>query len=296
MEELIVKLTRALKSGTPAERKIARYIMEHLAEMPFETPLTIASRLKLSSMTVGRFLRSMGYQEFGDMRKDLRESDDRRNAATQQPAGASPMPVLPGRGLEQGIVLEDMDKPRRSLASVMVQQIRIIQGVYELASQPVWESAVELMMSRPEAFVASSGDASGIARYFQARLLEYRRNVRYIENMSTTSLALFDSKPEDALLILVDSGEKAAPLLNLCRAARKERYKTLLITTRYYEWGPDSADICLYLPLDTDARRNELVQVISILEFLLYSAGSAPDGRPDERLRRMHELQRRFDG
>lgn len=296
MEELIVKLTRSLKTGTPAERKISRYIIEHLAEMPFETPLTIASRLKLSSMTVGRFLRSMGYQEFSDIRKVLRESESTREDRPGIAGGSTPVAAdVAKNDSSRAILLRDEEKNRRSMASVMVQQIRAIQGVYELASQPVWDRAVDLMMSRQEAFVASSGDASGIARYFQARLLEYRRNVRYIENMTTTPLALFDCKPEEAVLIVVDSGERAGSLANLCRAARKEGYATLLVTTRYYEWGPDSADICLSLPLDPEARRNDLLQAISMLEFLLNAAANAFDDGHDERSRRIHELQQRFD-
>ena len=45
MEKLLLNLTRAMKAGTPSERKIAKYLIEHLDELPFETAQTLAAKL-----------------------------------------------------------------------------------------------------------------------------------------------------------------------------------------------------------------------------------------------------------
>lgn len=76
MEKLLLNLTRAMKAGTPSERKIAKYLIEHLDELPFETAQTLAAKLGLSPMTVGRFLRSLGYRQFSDIRADLRHAEE----------------------------------------------------------------------------------------------------------------------------------------------------------------------------------------------------------------------------
>ena len=73
MEKLLIDLSRLMKSGTPAERRIAKYLMEHMNELPFETAATLAEKLGLSPMTVGRFLRSLGYRQLSDIREHLRE-------------------------------------------------------------------------------------------------------------------------------------------------------------------------------------------------------------------------------
>ena len=43
VEKLLLNLTRAMKAGTPSERKIAKYLIEHLDELPFETAQTLAA-------------------------------------------------------------------------------------------------------------------------------------------------------------------------------------------------------------------------------------------------------------
>jgi DNA-binding MurR/RpiR family transcriptional regulator len=44
-----------------AESAIASYLVTHLREIPFETAASISRKLNVSPMTVGRFLRSLGY-------------------------------------------------------------------------------------------------------------------------------------------------------------------------------------------------------------------------------------------
>ena len=104
LEKLLLKLTDSMKSGTPSERKIAKYIMEHLAELPFETAATLAVKLNLSPMTVGRFMRSLGYRQLSDIRESLRD-----------PPGA---PLT-------GIITE-AGQPDSPLATLLMQQIQAI--------------------------------------------------------------------------------------------------------------------------------------------------------------------------
>jgi len=74
LEDLSQKLRQYIKIGTPAERRIAKYFSEHLNELPFETASSVADRLELSPMTVGRFLRSLGYHGLDGIKVHLKEN------------------------------------------------------------------------------------------------------------------------------------------------------------------------------------------------------------------------------
>lgn len=74
MEDFVQKLRQYAKTGTPAERRIAKYFTEHLNDLPFETAASVADRLDLSPMTVGRFLRSLGYQGLDSVKVEIRET------------------------------------------------------------------------------------------------------------------------------------------------------------------------------------------------------------------------------
>lgn len=273
LEKLLLKLTDAMKSGTPSERKIAKYIMEHLAELPFETAATLAVKLNLSPMTVGRFMRSLGYRQLSDIRESLRE-----------PPGVP----FAGHVTEAG----KPEQPDSPLASLLMQQIQAIQGVYDLARQPAWLAAINAISGSADVFIASSADILTISLYLQSRMLECRSNVHHIQLGGATYMAFFDHPAETTLLLLMDCEGSPLPLQRLARTARKMGYMVLLVTSRYYEWGPDSADICLTIPLPQNGGQSCVLQQISVIEFMLHSISSLHSENSEKRSNRLAELHR----
>ena len=57
---------------TRSERSVASYMLANLHLLPFESAADIASNVGVSQMTVGRFLRSIGYRGIGNVKRDLR--------------------------------------------------------------------------------------------------------------------------------------------------------------------------------------------------------------------------------
>src|SRR5215207_8417006 len=54
-----------------AERVIAAYLQAHARELPFETAASIARKVGVSPMTVGRFLRGLGYDGLSAVKAEL---------------------------------------------------------------------------------------------------------------------------------------------------------------------------------------------------------------------------------
>jgi len=270
LEKLLIDLSRLMKSGTPAERRIAKYLMEHLNELPFETAATLAEKLGLSPMTVGRFLRSLGYRQLSDIREHLRE----RVTAS---AAASPA---------------ESKEPRQTpLSGLMMQQIQAVQAVYDLAGQPVWKTALDAINESRNVFIASSAESFGLCRYFYMKLLECRERVHYLQSDGSTYIELMDEEPEDTLLILIDCGGNLPAIQRLAKIAASGGYKTVLITTRFYEWGPESADICLTIPLHQNSS-DSMLQLVAMSEFMLQSLTHNNGSNRKQRVKRIGDLQR----
>lgn len=259
MEKLLLNLTRAMKGGTPSERKIAKYLIEHLDELPFETAQTLATKLGLSPMTVGRFLRSLGYRQFSDIRADLRHAED--VAGPDQPTTA-----------------DGGERQSNPFSQLLSQQIQAIQTAFDMTTQPIWRLAMSEITAAADVFLATSPEGLGAGRHFQGRLLECRGHVHYLGSDSAAYVALWDFEPADTLLVIMDCGGSLSPLQHLSATARKSGYKTLLITTRFYEWGPESADICLAMP-QTQNGGQGLLQLVSLMEFTLCSLISGDEIR-----------------
>lgn len=272
MEKLLLNLTRAMKSGTPSERKIAKYLIEHLDELPFETAATLAAKLNLSPMTVGRFLRSLGYRQFSDIRADLRQAEE---TPSSEPAA----------------LRETTQTPTNPFSQLLLQQIQAVQTAFDMTSQPVWRLAMNEIASAPQVFLAPSSEGLGAGRYFHGRMLEYRKNVHYLSSDSSAYVSLWDSDPRSTLLIMMDGGGNLTTLQRLSETARKSGYRTLLITTRFYEWGPERADICLAMPLVQNGGQG-LLQLVSLMEFALCTLAANADEVCKARLKNLTGLKR----
>ncbi|WP_442967876.1 MurR/RpiR family transcriptional regulator [Rhizobium sp. GR12] len=276
MEKLLLNLTRAMKAGTPSERKIAKYLIEHLDELPFETAQTLAAKLGLSPMTVGRFLRSLGYRQFSDIRADLRHAEE-------------------AAGADQPTIADSGQRQSNPFSHLLSQQIQAIQTAFDMTTQPIWHVAMNEIAVAADVFLATSPEGLGAGRHFHGRLLEYRGHVHYLGSDSAAYVALWDFEPAQTLLVIMDCGGSLMPLQRLSATARKAGYRTLLITTRFYEWGPESADICLAMP-QTQTGGQGLLQLVSLMEFTLCALGVNADETGTTRMKNLNGLKRSLRG
>src|SRR5690242_2462105 len=67
------RLAAFLPQATRAEHAIASYILGNLGEIPFETGASLAKKVGVSELTVGRFCRTLGYERFKDLKGDLKD-------------------------------------------------------------------------------------------------------------------------------------------------------------------------------------------------------------------------------
>ena len=72
MADFFDRLQRQVEDFTPSERQIANYILTNRASVPFETAASLAAKLGVSAVTVGRFCRAMGFRHFRDLKQGMR--------------------------------------------------------------------------------------------------------------------------------------------------------------------------------------------------------------------------------
>lgn len=69
---LFERLRVEMDDFTDAERLIANFILTDRHAVPFETAASLAQRLGVSAVTVGRFSRRMGYRNFRELKGALK--------------------------------------------------------------------------------------------------------------------------------------------------------------------------------------------------------------------------------
>src|ERR1700741_93740 len=62
---------------TPPSKRVASYILANLDRLGLENADQIAQQAGTSGISVGRFLRSIGYQNLDDLKRELRGAQER---------------------------------------------------------------------------------------------------------------------------------------------------------------------------------------------------------------------------
>ena len=68
---LLSRIEEATPRMTRSERLLAAYLSAHQSELALETAASVARKVEVSPMTVGRFLRTLGYARFDELRRDV---------------------------------------------------------------------------------------------------------------------------------------------------------------------------------------------------------------------------------
>ena len=72
IKDLQIKLKRQRATYTTSEQKSAAYLLHNISGIRFETAASLGPRVGVSPMTVGRFLRTLGYAGLNVLKKVLR--------------------------------------------------------------------------------------------------------------------------------------------------------------------------------------------------------------------------------
>lgn len=71
--ELFARIEKSFSQHTPSEKRVAGWLLAHAAQIPFETADGIARATGTSGITVGRYLRKLGFRNLEDAKASLRE-------------------------------------------------------------------------------------------------------------------------------------------------------------------------------------------------------------------------------
>ena len=233
MSKRILKLVQSDDlRRSKSDKLIANYIERNIADLPFETARSIAQRLELSPMTVGRYLRRMGFDGLDELKGELRRG--------------SSNPAWQVKG--QVDRLEQDRKEGKLLAGLIQQQIDNLGQIYEITNAPEWQQTIDALVGASEVYVAAYQNVRGIAQYFASQLSYTRPRVQFVDGVNGTYAEVLDGSVEGRLLFLHDVRRFAAKARPLALEARRAGVKVVLLTDEFCPWGPEVSDICLIVP------------------------------------------------
>ncbi|MFT4134540.1 MurR/RpiR family transcriptional regulator [Labrys sp. (in: a-proteobacteria)] len=276
MAQRILKLLQdeALRRSK-SDKLIANYLERNIADLPFETAKSIAERLELSPMTVGRFLRRMGFDGLDQLKRELRRG-------SSNPAWQVKGPVDRLR--------EDISGGKL-LAGLIQQQIDNLGQIYGLTTSAEWQQTIEALVGASEVYVAAYQNVRGIAQYFASQLSYTRPRVQFVDGLNGTYAELLDGSVSGRLLFLHDVRRFASKARPLAVEARRAGVKVVLITDEFCPWGAEVSDICLVVPGSHGPLWDGAATITAVLDLMLSNVIVVLGEEVSERVEALTRLQ-----
>jgi DNA-binding MurR/RpiR family transcriptional regulator len=259
------------KNFTGSEQRLATFFLQHLEQLPFETAASIAKRLAVSPMTVGRFLKKIGFDDLRGVKAALR-----------------------ARVPESGWLSSQITKTLFDDAPLNAK-IKALTDAHRVPLTAEWPRIVSLLATASKVNIASFQLGRFLGLGFASALHTIRANVQFSDGGDGAYIdALLDSDPESCI-VLLDWQRYSQHFRLLAEEAAARKITTVIVTDTYCHWAREITDHVLMLETGFDSSWERLSIAQTLLELLLVDVAKRVKGRK-QRYEAIHELRKKFVG
>lgn len=234
-----------------AEQAVAAHLMAHPHQLPFETANSLAKRLGMSAMTIGRTLKALGYHGLGDIRKEMRTEVS--DAAPWDDRAASRSPPA----------LKEHDR-RQALRA----ELEAIEGVHALGESRTWKDAVKVIAAADQVFVTGFQSERGLAVMFADQLAYVRPRVRYIA-AENRAFADIGTEGAGSCLVMVDCRRYSRWFRLLGQKASALNVPLVIATDAYCSWAAKLTPYAFQVRTDSGRFWDNNAPIGSLLNLLI---------------------------
>ncbi|MBN3828496.1 MurR/RpiR family transcriptional regulator [Burkholderia sp. Ac-20384] len=276
---------------TPTAKRIASYMLANLDRLGLETADQIAQQAGTSGISVGRFLRSVGYRNLDDLKRELRGGGDRPWMITdrldeyRRVTGTQPSePDGNGSNGSEG-----------PLATSLERELDAIRHVYRLAEGPVFAQVADRIAQADAVFILGIQSTRGISNAFSSYLEYLRPRVFYSDGQSGSYVDSLNSEFERPYCIVTDTRAYSRSARRYCQAAAERGQPFALVTDLSCPWARDWPADLLQVKTDVGQFWDSLAPLTCLFNLLITAVVDRLGPAIDRRVARNRELQHTFD-
>jgi len=271
---------------TPTAKRIASYMLANLDRLGLETADQIAQQAGTSGISVGRFLRSVGYRNLDDLKRELRGGADRPWMITDR---------LDEYRRANGTQAADSNSGDRALASSLDRELDAIRHVYRLAEEPVFAQVADRIAHADAVFILGIHSTRGISNAFSSYLEYLRPRVFYSDGQSGSYVDSLNSEFERPYCIVTDVRAYSRSARRYCQAAAERAQPFALVTDLYCPWAREWPADLLQVKTDVGQFWDSLAPLTCLFNLLITAVVDRLGPAIDRRVARNRELQHTFD-
>ena len=268
-------IDQRLDDMTKTERRIAAFFQEHLNDFAFLTLDRLAAAINISTTSVIRFCRRLGFQGFKDFQESLRSD------IMHQPD------LLDKFQRTQSSLMSD-----ELLARTVQQGVLCIESSFHAIPYETLAESVRLLLQAGRIFTFGMKESYALAHYAYTRLLTVRDNV-FILNAGYNGEveSILSLTPEDVCLVFLFH-RYTKMTLQILPLLQKQGAKIILVTSAPFDQVEKYSTLLIPCLVDAGGIKNSALAPICLADFLC-NALAVQNG--DATLHYMQRSEKLFD-
>ncbi len=250
--ESLARMRAAYPSLPPSERKVVDYILTNFTDVIRMTLAELAQHSGVSDATVVRLCRSLGFNNFLELKISLTRSIDDSSR------------------LIHDDVRED-DSSATVARKVMQTAIQAVQDTLQVLDEQAFDLAVDLLHNADRILIAGVGTSGPLAHELYNRLIRLHMNCHVHTDiyLQVVEAALMTSR--DVVVLISQNGNTAGPIRTAAEARRKGA-KIIVVTGNTVSELSELADVILLTvshetrleTIDSRVAQHALVQALYV--------------------------------
>ncbi len=232
------------------DTRIADYIREHMAELPFQTADSLAASVGVSRAGVVRLSQRLGYKGFVDVRNASRKDLQRATSPLQRfiPDRAAPL-----------------------FSRIMAQDAANLELTKKMVADRL-PRATELVGSAERVYVVGNGKSYGLAIYLHHLLNGVRRQVKMVHPWFRQ--VVIEMTPRDVVIACVFQ-RYARETVRVIRFADEESVPVVAITDGGDHEFLKSVELALVVQTDSPTLYRSMLAPVGVIQALVAEVAAA---------------------
>lgn len=270
-KDLQQKLKAHWDSFTASEQKIASYLLQNVRDVPFETAASLSKRVGVSQMTVGRFLRNLGYEGLNDLKEELRGDASWRNFYRD----AAPV--------------KDAD----AITDHLHAEVRALTSIHALTGSKEWNGVVKMLATADRVTVSSFAQGTFLGLGLATMLQQARPNVSFNSGLDGAYVDMLLDSTRRSCIVLIDMRRYFQKFRAIAEEVVKRGIPLIIITDTDCYWARELTPHVLMA--QADRAWHNFSTYMSLFSLLMTSM-IRERGDVMERLGEVNELRERLVG
>ncbi|WP_418490738.1 MurR/RpiR family transcriptional regulator [Frisingicoccus sp.] len=251
MSDFLTNLNQHFDSFTHSQKLTANYLTDHMTEFAFSTLENLSEKINVSTTTIIRFSRVLGYKGFSEMQRDIQEELKQKESL---PGRLADMPPISDNHLLRESFENDMKNIRKTL---------------EVQKDDDLRAAIEIISGAKNIYVLGMRSSFAVAHYMASQLGEIKKHVNLIQSIGMIYPEEIVGTGEGDVCIAYLFPRYSKVAATMISWLREHGAKVVLITSMNYSAVSSYGDVILPCAISSVTYKNSFAAPLCLTNYLI---------------------------